>query len=121
MSGISGINRIRDTTFENCTFTRIVMDGKTLYAGGDFYHTQAPSATPTVTGMSASSGNSSVNIQDAFNVPAELSITQFSPETIEALKNALGYGDVVVKCGWCGQWGAVKTTCKYCGQAIDPK
>jgi len=27
-------------------------------------------------------------------------------------------GNVIVKCGHCGQWGAAKTECKHCGAAI---
>lgn len=44
--------------------------------------------------------------------------TDFSDETITALKNALGYGDVIVPCGHCGQWGAAKTQCQHCGAPI---
>jgi hypothetical protein len=44
----------------------------------------------------------------------------FSAETISKLRVALEYGDVIVKCGACGQWGAVKTACKHCGHPIDP-
>lgn len=44
---------------------------------------------------------------------------KFSPETITALKKALGYGDVIVKCPACGQWGATKTACKHCGYPIE--
>ena len=33
--------------------------------------------------------------------------------------NGLFPGDVVVKCSYCGQWGARRCECKYCGQAID--
>ena len=28
-------------------------------------------------------------------------------------------GKVVVKCQWCGQWAARKTSCKHCGGAIE--
>lgn len=28
-------------------------------------------------------------------------------------------GNAIVKCGHCGQWGARKTACKYCGAPID--
>lgn len=27
-------------------------------------------------------------------------------------------GDVIVKCGHCGQWAAVKTSCRYCGAPV---
>jgi len=49
---------------------------------------------------------------------AKLDVKEFSTETITALRNALNYGDVVVKCGHCGQWGAVKTACKHCGAPV---
>ena len=50
-----------------------------------------------------------------------LDVESFSSKTIDALKSALGYGDVVVKCRACGQWGAVKTACCHCGSPIDPE
>ncbi len=28
-------------------------------------------------------------------------------------------GNVVVKCGHCGQWAARQTVCKHCGAAVD--
>jgi glyceraldehyde-3-phosphate dehydrogenase/erythrose-4-phosphate dehydrogenase len=28
-------------------------------------------------------------------------------------------GNVIVKCQFCGQWGATQTSCKSCGGAID--
>jgi len=29
------------------------------------------------------------------------------------------YDKVVIKCSYCGQWGARKCACKYCGAPID--
>jgi len=37
---------------------------------------------------------------------------------IASIKNALDYGDVIIKCVHCSQWGAVKTACKHCGAPI---
>lgn len=28
--------------------------------------------------------------------------------------------EVIVKCVACGQWGAIKTPCRHCGNPIDP-
>ena len=44
--------------------------------------------------------------------------TTFSDGAIEKLKKALGYSDVIVKCLYCGQWGASKTMCQHCGQSV---
>jgi len=34
------------------------------------------------------------------------------------LEKFLAPAEVIVKCGHCGQWGAVKTQCKHCGAAV---
>jgi len=34
------------------------------------------------------------------------------------LEKFLTPAEVIVKCGHCGQWGAVKTQCKHCGAAV---
>ena len=47
-----------------------------------------------------------------------LHVDKFSPETIEGLRKALDYGDVIVKCSHCCQFGAVKTACRFCGAPI---
>ena len=76
------------------------------------------------TTTTTTSGNSSVGYAQPSGLridEGEFHAAQFSPETIAMLKNALGYGDVIVKCGHCGQWGAVKTSCKYCGSPVDPQ
>lgn len=31
----------------------------------------------------------------------------------------LFFREVVVKCSWCGSWGAAMTQCKHCGSPID--
>ena len=51
-------------------------------------------------------------------VPGEFHADKFSPETIDAIRKALDYGDVIVKCAHCGQFGAVKTSCRYCGAPV---
>jgi hypothetical protein len=33
--------------------------------------------------------------------------------------DALFPGNVIVKCGHCGQWSARKTECKHCGAPVD--
>lgn len=35
-----------------------------------------------------------------------------------SLEKFLAPAEVIVKCGHCGQWGAVKTQCKHCGAAV---
>lgn len=32
-------------------------------------------------------------------------------------ENSYNY-PVIVRCSWCGQWGAVKTQCRHCGQPV---
>lgn len=60
------------------------------------------------------SGNKTIALNTQYDV-------DFSEFTITRLKNLLGYGDVIQKCSFCGQWGAVKTSCKHCGSPIDPQ
>ena len=39
-------------------------------------------------------------------------------DKIDKIEN-LFFQKVVVKCKWCGQYGAALCECKHCGQAID--
>ena len=43
---------------------------------------------------------------------------KLSERAIASIRKALDYQDVVVKCGHCGQWAAVKTACKHCGAPV---
>ena len=37
---------------------------------------------------------------------------------VDELRRLVNPGPVVVKCKWCGQWGARRCACKHCGQAM---
>lgn len=34
------------------------------------------------------------------------------------LEKFLAPSEVIVKCSYCGQWAAVKTSCRHCGAAV---
>ena len=55
-------------------------------------------------------------------VKLELAVSEgFNPRNLYDLTSwdDLVPGNVVVKCQWCGQWGARKTQCRHCGGAIE--
>ena len=55
-------------------------------------------------------------------VTMELAVGEgFNPNDLYYFKGWDDYfpGDVVVKCQFCGQWGARKTACGHCGGAIE--
>lgn len=55
-------------------------------------------------------------------VKLELAVDdKFNPRSLYDLDSwdELFPGDVIVKCQWCGQWGARKNQCKHCGGAIE--
>ena len=40
-------------------------------------------------------------------------------ETIKDIVDSYYPKEVIIKCSSCGQWGAIKTACKYCGAPIE--
>ncbi len=77
----------------------------------------------------ATSYQATNSFSDSFGVDLNLRVEDLRPGDFQALQsmlhsggNAGDYlptGQVVVKCGHCGQWGARKCACKFCGAPID--
>jgi len=51
-----------------------------------------------------------------------MTISDFIDASFDEAAEKIGWNvapaEVIVKCGHCGQWGAVKTQCKHCGAAV---
>jgi hypothetical protein len=39
-------------------------------------------------------------------------------EFIKTVREALGQNPVIIKCKYCGQWGAKYCACRYCGAPV---
>lgn len=60
--------------------------------------------------------------QDFLRVRLELAVTEdFNPNNLYEFKDwdDMFPGNVVVRCQYCGQWGARKCICPQCGGAIE--
>lgn len=63
-----------------------------------------------------------MNPNETPTVRLELAVGEgFSPYVLYNFDRWDDYfpGDVLVRCQWCGQWGARKCTCPKCGGAIE--
>jgi hypothetical protein len=95
-------------------FTNCVWDAKVL--GQTFVANPFITGTTTATTDNIYVTNGSTNSDFKFATYGDA-----SQELLEKIKRLedLFFKKVVVKCKWCGQWGAGGCECRHCGQAID--
>ena len=63
------------------------------------------------------SNSASTTINTAFDSYLSMSDDGYA-DLARKLEKFLAPSEVIVKCSYCGQWAAVKTSCRHCGAAV---